>query len=137
MNKIVYSLLAIPVVFLLSSTSYAAQEKHSTTQVSMSSNAYSQFSIPFALTVKEWDRGYGEAGVTGPFFLAKGGTVTVTFDKHVDTLGWYLLNSNRYGAEKIFPKGSTVTVPRNSHWIVLLQNSGINPVTISDNVTIH
>ncbi|WP_094702291.1 hypothetical protein [Brevibacillus laterosporus] len=104
MNKIVYSLLAIPVVFLLSSTSYAAQEKHSTTQVSMSSNAYSQFSIPFALTVKEWDRGYGEAGVTGPFFLAKGGTVTV---------------------------------PRNSHWIVLLQNSGINPVTISGNVTIH
>ncbi|MDN9012646.1 hypothetical protein [Brevibacillus laterosporus] len=137
MRKIVCSLLAVPIVFLLSSTSYAALDKHSTTKVTISSNAYSQYSIPFALTVKEWDRGYGETGVTGPFFLAKGGNVTVTFDKKVDALGWYLLNANTYGAEKIYPKDSTVTVPRNSHWIVILQNSSIKPVTISGNVTIH
>ncbi|AIG27256.1 hypothetical protein GOP56_07230 [Brevibacillus sp. 7WMA2] len=137
MHKIVCSLLAVPLVFLLSSTSYAALDKHSTTKVTISSNAYSQYSIPFALTVKEWDRGYGEAGVTGPFFLAKGGSVTVTFDKKVDSLGWYLLNANTYGAEKIYPKGSTVTVPRHSHWIVILQNASIKPVPITGNVTIH
>ncbi|QDX94812.1 hypothetical protein EEL32_18985 [Brevibacillus laterosporus] len=137
MKKIFYSLLAVPFVFSISSTSFAAPEKDNTTTVSTSDNAYLQSSIPFSLTVKEWDRGYGEAGVTGPFFLSKGGTVTVTFDKPVDTLGWYLLNANRYGAEKVYPKSSTVTVPRSSHWIVILQNSGIKPVPISGTVIIN